>query len=218
MEPNSLTIQRLSHLREKTKFSNAEWDKRGLILSESSKVTEMVEMTNICLDELLADLKSNSNEKQVRKTLIKGLKRFNTSHYDTEEKEFIGDEFQKIRSVLGLDISSHLNNWLYGNVLGTIIYFIKRKEVIIATHNFECTHCSLPFRVKVTSTRPGIPGTWIIAQCVQCDAYNLLSSGENAGGLKFENFTPTEILSTKDHSVEQARTRLEQLIYFKGKS
>ena len=69
----------------------------------TDKVDEMISLTDTCLDELLVDLKSNATEKQLRKTLTKGLKRFKTSYYDTEEKEYIGDEFHNIGSILGLD-------------------------------------------------------------------------------------------------------------------
>lgn len=218
MEFNQEAVQRLTQLRDKKKFTDSDWDKRGLIPSDSEKVNEMTQLMNICLDELLADIKSNSTERQIRKTLTKGLKRFKTSNYDTEEKEFIGDEFHKIGSVLRLNISDNLNSWLYGSVLGTIINLTKKKDVILDTKSFECTKCRLTLSLKVTAIKEGIPNYWIIAQCVQCGEYNLLSTGENAGGLKFEDFTSTEILDGKENSEQQAKTRLEQIRYFKGRS
>jgi hypothetical protein len=63
----------------------------------------------------------------------------------------------------------------------------------------------------VTATRTGVPNCWIIGQCLQCGEYNLLSTGENVGGLKFENFISKEILDGNNNSEERAKTRLEQL-------
>ncbi len=218
MEFNQETVQRLTQLREKRKFTDSEWDKRGLIPSDSEKVNEMTRLMDFCLDELLVDIRSNSTERQVKNTLTKGLKRFKTNNYDTEEKEFIGDEFHKIGSILGLDISDTLNSWLYGSILGTIINLTKKKEIILNSKSLECSKCKLTLTLNVTAKKEGVPNYWIIGQCIQCGEYNLLSTGENAGGLKFENFTSTEILDTTDNSEEQAKTRLEQIKYFRGRS
>ena len=216
MEFNQDTVQRLTQLREKRKFTDSDWNKRGLIPSDLEKVKEMVQLMDTCLDELIAQVKSNSTERQVRKTLTNGLKRFKTSNYDTEEKEFIGDEFHKIGSALGLDISDGLNSWLYGRVLGTIMNLTKKKEVILDTKSFECTKCRLALTIKVTANKEAVPNYWIIGQCVQCGEYNLLSTGENAGGLKFENFSSMELLDGNANSEDQAKIRLEQIKYFRG--
>lgn len=218
MEFNQETVQRLTQLRETPKFTDDDWDKRGLILSDSEKVNEMKVLMDSCLDELIVDVKSNSTDRQVKKTLTKGLKRFKTSNYDTEEKEFIADEFHKIGSILGLDISDTLNSWLYGSVLGTIINLTKRKEVVLDSRSIECTKCNLTLTLKITSRREDTPNYWIIGQCVQCGEHNLLSTGENTDELKFENFTSTEVLDSNENTEEQAKTRLEQLKYFRRKS
>ena len=217
MDFNQQTILRLTQLRVKRKFTDSDWDKRGLIPSDSEKIKEMTKLMDSCLDELLVDVKSNSSDRQVKKTLAKGLRRFKASSYDTEEKEFIGDEFHKIASILGLDISDTLNSWLYGSVLGTIVNLTKKKEVILASKSFECTKCQLTLTVKITAQRKDTPNYWIIGQCIQCGEFNLLSTGENTGGLKFDNFTSTEILDNDENSEEQAKTRLEQIRYFRGK-
>jgi hypothetical protein len=215
MEINQETIERLTKLREKKKFTDSDWEKRGLNPSDTDKVNEIIHLTDTCLDELLADLKSNATEKQIRKTLTKGLKRFKTTYYDTEEKEFIGDEFHNIGAILGLDIADNLNDWLYGKVLGTIIGLTKKKEVIIDTKSFECSKCKLTLNVKVMSLREGIPNSWFIAQCNQCGEYNLLSTGENVAEIRFENFTSIENFYGDNNTERHARTKLEQIRYFK---
>jgi hypothetical protein len=218
MEINQETIERLTKLREKKKFTDSDWGKRGLTPSDTNKVNEMIRLTDTCLDELLTDLRSNPKEKQLRKTLTKGLKRFKTSYYDTEEKEFIGDEFHNIGSVLGLDVADILNAWLYGKVLGTIIGLTKKKEVIIDTKSFECTKCKLALNVRIKSKNEGVPSYWFIAQCNQCGEYNLLVSGENTTEFTFENFTSVENFYGDNNTEEHAKTRLEQIRYFKGRS
>jgi hypothetical protein len=216
MEINQETKERLTSLREKKKFTDSDWEKRGLNPSDSEIVNEMIHLTDICLDELLVDVKSNPSEKQLRKTLTKGLKRFKANRYDTEEKEFICDEFQKIGSILGLNIADNLNDWLYGKFLGTMLNLTKRKEVIVDTKSIECSKCKLTLNLKITATRDGAPNYWIIGQCVQCGEYNLLITGQDAGGFKFENFVSVEILDSNENSENQAKTRLEQIRYFRG--
>lgn len=218
MEINQETIEQLTKLREKKKFTDSDWEKRGLNPSDTDKVNEMIRLTDTCLDELLVDLKSDATERQLKKTLTKGLKRFKKSYYDTEEKEYIGDEFHKIGSILGLDIADNLNDWLYGKVLGTIIGLTKKKEVIIDNKSFECTKCKLALTVKIKSKREGVPSYWFIAQCNQCGEYNLLSSGENTTEFAFENFTSVENFYGDNNTEEHARARLEQIKYFKGRS
>lgn len=218
MEINQETIEQLTKLREKKKFTDSDWEKRGLNPSDTDKVNEMISLTDTCLDELLVDLKSNATEKQLRKTLTRGLKRFKTSYYDTVEKEYIGDELHNIGSILGLDIADNLNDWLYGKVLGTIIGLTKKKEVIIDTKSFECTKCKLALTVKIKSKREGVPSYWFIAKCNQCGEYNLLSSGENTTEFTFENFTALENFYGDNNTEEHAKTRLEQIRYFKGRS
>ena len=216
MEINQETIERLTSLRKKKKFTDSDWEKRGLNPSDSEIVNEMIHLTDICLDELLVDVKSNPSEKQLRKTLTNGLKRFKANRYDTEEKEFIGDEFQKIGSILGLNIADNLNDWLYGKFLGTMLNLTKRKEVIVDTKSVECSKCKLTLNLKITATRDGAPNYWIIGQCVQCGEYSLLQTGQDAGGFKFENFVSVEILDSNENSEDQAKTRLEQIRYFRG--
>lgn len=218
MEIIQEAIEQLTKLREKKKFTDSDWEKRGLNPSDTDKVNEMIRLTDTCLDELLVDLKSDATERQLKKTLTKGLKRFKKSYYDTEEKEYIGDEFHKIGSILGLDIADNLNDWLYGKVLGTIIGLTKKKEVIIDNKSFECIKCKLTLTVKIKSKREGVPSYWFIAQCNQCGEYNLLSSGENTTEFAFENFTSVENFYGDNNTEEHARARLEQIKYFKGRS
>jgi hypothetical protein len=71
MEFNKETLERLTVLRETKKFTDKEWEKRGLNPSSFDKVNEIIRLTDICLDELLAEIKGNGTEKQFRKTLTR---------------------------------------------------------------------------------------------------------------------------------------------------
>ncbi|AYB30490.1 DUF4844 domain-containing protein [Chryseolinea soli] len=210
-------LEKLMTLREKRKFTSADWERRGLNPSDPEVIEEMTRLTNMCLDELLADAQSDASEKQMKRILIKGLKRFDTTCYDTEEKEFIGDEFYKIGQLIGINIGDNLNDWLYGKFLGTMIRLTKKKEVIIETRSSPCTACNTPLNLDITSKQDGVPNCWIICQCNLCEEYNLLSSGEDAVGLRFGNFKSVETLDGNEHSEEDAVTRLNQIKYFRGK-
>jgi hypothetical protein len=205
----------LANLKARKIFESSAWEARGLIPSDSVKISEMIRLFDTFLRQLSTVIQSNPAEKEVRNTLILGLTSFNTRDYDTEEKEFIADEFQKLAAILGLRIDNNLNDWLYGKVLGTIINLTKKKEVLIESKSFECTKCKLILNLKVTAKNEGVPNYWIISKCAQCGEYNLLSTGPNTGGLKFENFLSVEILNSTETSEEQAKTRLEQIKYFR---
>lgn len=110
------TLNKLIVLRERKKFTHPEWEQRGLNPSDPAIIEAMTRLTNVCLDELLADVRSDAPEEQMKGTLIKGLERFNTTYYDTEEKEFIGDEFYKIGQVVGINMGESLNYWMYGEM------------------------------------------------------------------------------------------------------
>ena len=178
----------------------------------------MIHLTDACLDGLLRDLKSGETQEQVRKTLIEGLEKFRASDYDTEEREFIVDEFHEIASILGLDISDDLNRWLYGKVLGALLGQKKQTEEIIDVRAVNCSQCKSTLILKMVGKKPGVSSYWIIGRCVQCSEYNLLSSGEDFGTLKIENFTMVESFKMKDKSEEQAKNRLEQIKHLKGRN
>jgi hypothetical protein len=216
MEFTRETIEKLTNLRASKKFTDSDWKKRGLNPSDSEKVNEMIQLTDLCMDELFATIKSNPTEEEIRKILTNGLERFKTSYYDTEEKEFICDEFHKIGSIVGLDISDNLDEWLYGKTLSTIIELNKKKEVIVETKSVECSKCKSILNVQITETKPSAYSYWIIGRCNQCGEYNLLSTGENAGRMKFENFTLIKTLKTIENSEEQARNKLEEIKYSRG--
>ena len=216
MEFTQETIEKLTNLRARKKFTDSDWEKRGLNPSDSEKVNEMIRLTDMCLDELLAMIKSNPTEKQVREVLINGLDRFKTSYYDTEEKEFIGEEFYKIGLIVGLDISDFFNEWMYGAVLSAIMKLNKKKEVIVDTNSVACSKCKSILNVKITETKTNAHSYWVIGQCNQCGEYNLLSTGENAGRMKFENFALIKTLKTSENSEEQARNKLEDIKYSRG--
>lgn len=217
MKINQETIDRLVRLRARRKYTDSDWEKRGLQPSATEVVDELIKLTDQCLDELLVVVQSNPSKQRVRSTLVAGLKRFKRNNFDTEEREFICDEIQKISKVVGVNISNDLNNWLYGIILGSIIRLIRKKEEIVDVKMLPCTKCELPLTIKVNSIRPGVPGFWIIGQCDQCDEYNLLETGENVGDSSFENFTSIEIFSSSDTTIEQVKTRLDQIRYFRGK-
>jgi hypothetical protein len=218
MEINRDIIERLKKLREKKKFTDADWEERGLNPSDTNKINEMSRLTDSCLDELLTDIKINATEKQIKETLIKGLKRFKTDHYDTEEKEFIVDEFDNIGLILGLDIADDLHDWLYGRELAAMIGLTKTREAIIDTRSFECTKCTLKLNIEVMAVRQGVPNSWFIAQCDQCGEYNLLSTGENVSRIRFANFTSIENFYGSNNTEQHARTRLEQIRRVKGQN
>jgi predicted ATP-dependent serine protease len=56
---------------------------------------------------------------------------------------------------------------------------------------------------------------WIIGKCMTCNEYNFMESFSNAKKTSFSNFYPKENLSKEEFSEEQAKTRLEQVKYWR---
>jgi Domain of unknown function (DUF4844) len=114
-------LSRLKIFRQKEKFSDSEWNKRGLNPSNSELVEKMDFLLNESIDEIIENHVKNSSKNTLTKTLKRGLSKFNKADYDTEEKEFILDNFHELSKILGIDFKDNLNSWLYGSVLDTLL-------------------------------------------------------------------------------------------------
>jgi hypothetical protein len=107
----------LQLFQSKDKFSDEEWNRRGL----NPSANEMSFKLNVMFNRLAADLEeaieNGKSEKELSFILKKGLKQFPKSKYDTEEREFICDYFFELSEIVGVDFKDNLNKWMYGSVL-----------------------------------------------------------------------------------------------------
>ncbi|GAA3920433.1 DUF4844 domain-containing protein [Chitinophaga oryziterrae] len=215
------TINRLSALRQKDKFSAPEWEKRGLSPSGAECCLQLDMQFNDTLDALITAVENNASSRQLKSLLSQHLSAFDKSEYDTEEREFIADTFHKLSTIVDVDIKYALNSWMYGIVLGTLIKIstlFKRPRKVIETLSQECSNCKTALDTFILERGNEIPDLcWDIIQCDSCNEFNLLNKGPHIRQLRFGNYRWVEQLSKDEFNEEQAIVRLEQIKYFRKK-
>ena len=213
----NLKLDRLKFLLDKKKFSDSEWEKRGLNQSSSELCEQLENKMNLCLKSLIILIENNASEKELKKDLRKSLRSFDRTNFDTEEKEFISDYFNQISKALEIDFKDDLNKWLYGNIVNTILKiseFIKGK--IIETISQDCTKCNAKLDTFILEKDNEIPASdFFIVKCISCGEYNLIDNILKAKRLKFGNYEFIEQLSRKDYNLDEALIRLKQIKYFR---
>ena len=213
MKPRVLT--NLQAFRARNKFADAEWKARGLNLSDSTLSARMDSLFNTCADKLIKQVAGTPAEQQLRQTLSEGLESFDSSDYDTEEKEFIVDYFYGLSQFVGLDIKKDLNKWMYGSLLTaamSAVSFFKKPEKVLETLSHDCSKCGVALKTFITEKRAEIPSAAFgIAQCSACGELNLLEIGNGVGQFRVDNFRVLKWLDRQSHKPEQAKAVLEQL-------
>ncbi|MFT3796483.1 hypothetical protein [Flavobacterium sp.] len=212
-------LEKISDLRSRNKFSSSAWEDRGLNPSDSQMCLDLENKFNLCLDNLASEIQNNNNPKRLKSILKSALSNFDSSIYDTEEREFICDYFFEISKIISVDFKDNLNTWLYGKILNTLFKvtsFLKGKEKIIETLSQNCTKCDAKLETYILQKQEGIPDhSWRIIQCNSCNEYNLLSTGPNIKQLKFGNYKEIEHLNKSEFDEEQAQIRLNQIKFFR---
>src|SRR6187402_2030082 len=137
-------INKLTTLRQKDKFSDGEWEKRGLESSESEVCDELNTLFNNTLDELIKAVETDAPGGKLKNVLSQHLSEFHKSAYDTEEREFIADLFYQLAKIVNVDFKHQLNNWIYGVILGAMIRLgsiFKKAQTVVETLSQECSSC-----------------------------------------------------------------------------
>ncbi len=210
---------RLQFLLDKKKFASSEWENRGLIPSDSDLCEYMEGKFNSCLSSLIILVESNSSLKILKKELIKGLRSFERFKFDTEEREFICDVFDRISKDIEVDFKNELNSWLYGSFLAYIFRissFIKGKEKILEILSQNCTKCNSILETTILAKDNTIlEPDFLIVRCNFCREFNLIDTGPNISQLRFGDYELEEQLSRNQYDLEGAKIRLKQLQFFR---
>jgi len=212
-------LDKLKYLLEKKKFSDVEWGKRGLNPSSPELCEQMENKLNVCLSSLINLIENHTPRNDLKKVLSQGLKTFDKTNFDTEEKEFICDYFYEISKCIEVDFKNNLNKWLYGSILNSLLKFselIRGKEKIIETLSQNCTKCNTKLETFILEKNNEITNSdFLIIRCKSCGEYNLIDIGSKIKRLKFGEYELTEQLSREDYSLEEAQIRLKQIQYFR---
>lgn len=216
---NDSKIYKLNYLLEKIKFSDSEWEKRGLNPS-SPEICEYLEKNlNVCLLNLLEEIKEKDSKNQLKKILKSELQKIDKKFLDTEEKEFVCDYFNEISKILEIDFKNDLNNWLYNpifnNLLKTINFF-KRENKNIEVLSQNCSKCNSKLETFILEKDDKIDESfYFIVKCKSCQEYNLVNDIKNIRKINFGNYDLIEQLSSKEFNLEEAKIRLKQIQYFR---
>ena len=217
---NTEKISKLKALQKKDKFSSQEWEKHGLKSSSTELSLYLDSSLNSCLESVIKAVGEAGSEKDIKRTIKAGLKGIDKSALDTEEKEVVADYFYQISQIAGVDLKSELNSWMYGSFLTTLMKLkeIVNPEIVVETLSQDCTQCGVALETYILRKEEGIPDfQWEIVQCNNCGEYNLLELGPDIKELKKGNYEYIEHIRKDEFTFEKAKTRLEQIRYFRKK-
>lgn len=215
------TLNKLNAFIIQDKFSNSAWEERGLNPSNMEICNRLQSLFNDCADNLIEATNSDCKPRQLKSILEKLLDKVHRSDYDTEEREFICEYFDRLSKIVSVDFKDNLNGWLYGKVLNTLFKltsFFKGQDKIVETLSQDCTQCGSKLETFILKKEEGIPDySWQIIQCNNCSEFNLLSTGPNIKERRYGNYKAIEQLPKTIYSEEQANVRLEQIKFFRKK-
>lgn len=218
MPTASTILDQLTQFQQRDLFARSVWESRGLNPSSDNLSRELTTFFHACARQLEEIQTTGYTPKKARQILTSALSQLNSFDFDREEKEFIVDIFHELATIVGVDINSRLNRWLYGAFLATFISIMLflRPERIVETLRQPCTQCSTPLETHILRKQSGIPDhQWMVVRCSQCNELNLLSTGPNIKEYRYGNYQPVDSLSKEEYTYEQAMTRLQQIKYFR---
>ena len=219
MASQQTIVDKLIVFRSREKFSPLAWGQRGLNPSNSAMCAELELLFNDCADKLIKAVQSDPEPGQLKGILRNGLNYYSKRYFDTEEREFICDNFFELSHIVAVDFKDSLNSWLYGPILSFLLRLtaiFKGRKKTSAVLAQDCTNCGSRLETIILKKEEGIPDAfWAIIQCNQCNEYNLLSPGPNIQECRFEGYKFIEQLTKAEFTEEQAKSRLEQIKYFR---
>jgi hypothetical protein len=181
-------VNKIDSLLKVNKFDDKAFDNRGLIPSDRQLGIKMNRLVNECLKDILKSSNYGIKPINTTKILDKGLRQFKRNEFDTEEKEFIADEFIEISNILNVDYNENIEKWVYGKLFYSINNHSLNKESEIKDTIFKCCiNCQDTIKLGVTSYKEGIPENWTIIKCKKCSTSNAIKLAKNIEGISFIN-------------------------------
>lgn len=171
-----------------------------------------------CTVELIRGIEGNFEEWKLKAILKSHLQSFRRSDYDTEDAEFITECFEVLAYIIKIRFGSTLMRWLYGTPLWLLLKIgrLIKPERTIAVKKQQCRNCGAELKIELMNvTDYNRDSVWIIGRCMKCNEFNLLESFPNSKRIRFHNFYPTDHLDKDEFTEEQAKTRLEQIQYWR---
>jgi hypothetical protein len=178
----------IAAFRRKKKFSNAEWQKRGLLPSAAELSSTLESFFNDLAKSLLADIEAPSPLTAAERTLTAAIEALDRDLYDTEEAEFICTLLEALAQVFGLKFGPALNVWLYGEGLGQAATELAEREANVQplrTLVQACSGCNSDLLSDITSERDDNEAeAWFSIECLTCGALNFLTLPPGIGSMR----------------------------------
>ena len=207
-------IDLLIAFKDRDKFSTKAWNEKGLNPSSEEVSMRVSEVFNTCAKQLISAISKKSSDSELRSIILTNLKSIEKLDYDTEEREFVCDLFYELADFIKVSIKDDLYNWLYRfdkDVSLAITKHFKPQE-IIETRTQPCTTCGIQLESQIMQIEEGISDMgWLIVKCLNCNECNLITPGNRIKEIKFGNYQLIETLSKVVYSLDQAKSRLEEI-------
>jgi hypothetical protein len=214
-------ILALEKLKNKEKFSNEEWENRGLNPSEKSLCIKLEKSFNDLITNLISSSNKKKSPQEIENIFEKYFKKIKSDELDTEEREFVVDYFDEIAKILKSDsLNEKLNSWTYGTEAydhekavkklseKTLEEERKRHDII----SMECLKCRTQLETFILERDNSIPSfEFDIIKCVKCSELNILDKGCGIKRYRFLNYELIEELPKEEYDLSKALQRLEQL-------
>lgn len=195
------------------KFADtAAWLARGLNPSSAGVQAQMEAVVDSVARSALSACQRAESAVAIKRAVLRALREAKTDGFDTEEREWICAEVAKVSKLVGVSVSSELNSWRYGTVLGTLLRvasLIRREPRTFDIYSTHCGSCSAGLASHVTARSPVVPDSgWLVCRCTNCDYLNLLRLGPGIKSAHNEGFKFVRHFRFDDFTRESAEAEL----------
>jgi len=104
------TEEQLLTFKNKDKFSKQSWDQRGLMPSPPNVIFQMNNSIHNTVDQILSS-KQTLTENNIKKIIRLEMEK--VKMLDTEEREFMGDVFFELSTILNINCQEEINDFMY---------------------------------------------------------------------------------------------------------
>ncbi|WP_124643393.1 DUF4844 domain-containing protein [Amniculibacterium aquaticum] len=210
--------EKLEELQNTKKFSDEKWLQRGLNPSSQEICDYMENFVDNCISEMRKAIHNNKSQNDILKILKSNLKSI-SKNLDTEEREFMAENFDQISKIVEINLSKDLNKFLYGSTFLTlkkISDLIRGKEKVIETLVSKCTKCEKKLETFILEKMDNsIQNDFNIVRCKNCGELNLIDNESGNKRIKFGEYELVEQLSKETYNLEDAKIRLKQIKIFR---
>ncbi len=207
-------LKAIQSFKPRKKFAASAWKKRGLLPSSAEVCEQLETFFNELAVDLSIVLKADASKSDLQQALVSKLQSLSSFDYDTEEREFICDEFALLGKAIGLGSPTELDDWLYRSDLaqGFEPDVGGEQEPVVATHSQQCTGCAAPLESRVSEFRAdNLLGSRYIAKCLACGEYNLLTIPPRTSKFRAVGYEAVEQLWNHLYTEEAAKLRFQKV-------